>query len=405
MVLISLLAALVAPFGAGAGTLAPTGHDDALAVSAFAPRSVTFISTQTGWALGTVGCASAGACLQLRATTDAGRTWSLRSLPAGLVAAADRKAAGIEADLSDGAGLDVRFADAQNGWIYGNLAVTTPQSGGALGALEPTFWSTHDGGRVWTKRSLAGSPSGATFDLEAGAGLVHLLWQNGGGRVRVESSPVTEDRWRDSSAGATLGNPAGGGNQLGSIVLEGSTGWLIEGNDRGTYGSARLGSDGRWHAWMTPPCSTVGGGFAVPAAATPSELVAICIMGGFAEPLSPAAPRGATLGSSWLYVSHDGGARFEAAHELGRQDTISFGSVLASPQPGVILTTRSEGSREQLIASFDGGADWRGVYTGAVTYLGFTTPSQGVALVAQSGMRTAMIMTFDAGRHWSQVRF
>ena len=391
--LISLLAVLVAPFGAGAGTLAATVHDDALAASAFAPRSVTFISTQTGWALGTVACASTRTCLQLRATTDAGRTWSLRSLPAGLVAAADRKEAGIEADLSDGAGLDVRFADAENGWIYGNLA------------LAPTLWSTHDGGRVWTKRSLSGFPNGAIFDLDAGAGHVHLLWQNGSGVVRAETSPVTEDRWRDSSAGATLGNPAGGGEQLGSIVLAASTGWLIEGNDRGTYGSARLGSDGRWHAWSAPPCSAVGGGFAVPAASTPSELVAVCVMGGFASPLSRAAPRGAGLGSSWLYVSHDGGSRFEAAHELGRQGTISFGSVLASPQPGVILTTRSEGSREQLIASFDGGADWRDVYTGAVTYLGFTTPSQGVALVAQTATRASMIMTFDGGRHWSQIRF
>ena len=272
---------------------------------------MTFISTQAGWALGTVACASGRTCLQLRATTDAGRTWSLRPLPAGLVAAADRKAAGIEADLSDGAGVDVRFADAENGWIYGNLPAES-RSGGAFGVLEPTLWSTHDGGRVWTKRSLAGFPSGAIFDLEARARLVHLLWQNGGGVVRVESSPVTEDRWRDSSVGATLGNPAGGGDQLGSIVLEGSTGWLIEGNDRGTYGSARLGSDGRWHAWRTPPCSNVGGGFAVPAAATPSELVAVCVMGGFASPLSHAAPRGATIGSSWLYVSHDGGDRFKA---------------------------------------------------------------------------------------------
>jgi photosystem II stability/assembly factor-like uncharacterized protein len=143
----------------------------------------------------------------------------------------------------------------------------------------------------------------------------------------------------------------------------------------------------------------------VPAAATPSELAAVCVMGGFASPLSQAAPHGATVGSSWLYVSHDGGDRFKAAHELGRQSTTSFGLTLASPRPGVVLTTRNEGRREQLIASFDDGANWRRVYTGSVTYLGFTTQSQGVALVAQPGPRMAMIMTFDGGRHWYQVRF
>ena len=46
------------------------------ASSRFHPLSVTFVSLDTGWALGTVPCKSAGACLSLVKTTDSGRDWT-----------------------------------------------------------------------------------------------------------------------------------------------------------------------------------------------------------------------------------------------------------------------------------------------------------------------------------------
>ncbi len=367
----------------------------------FAPVSVTFVSLRMGWALGMARCAPGGACLALRETTDAGRSWSPRPLPAALVAAADRHVGDLEADCCE-AGLNVRFADPQDGWIFGGLV--EPSSYG--GSVRPVLWSTHDGGLTWREQRLPGlSTEGSIFDLEAAAGRVYFMAQETTGGAILESSPVTGDDWR---AALGLGTPAGGAQPSGTIVLAGSTGWLVEGNDRGTAASARLDGRGQWVGWA-PPCVSVGNSFAVPAVSTPSDLVAVCVMGGFAYPLSKAAPPGAALGSSWLYFSDNGGQTFAAGPELGpRQDV--FGGVLASPAPGVILLSRSyfgngDVNEQDLRASFDGGHHWTVVYEGQFLYLGFTSPSQGVGIVQLSPSTTGMIMTFDGGHHWVPVRF
>ncbi len=146
--------------------------------ASFDPGSVTFISLQTGWVLGTAPCASGRECLALRETTDAGRAWSARPLPASLLAAADRLVGGVPAAVHGMAGLNVRFADRRDGWIYGSLAVTT-------GSYRPTLWSTHDGGLVWREQPLPGlGLDSSIFDLQAAAGTAY----------QVQSSPPRRDR-------------------------------------------------------------------------------------------------------------------------------------------------------------------------------------------------------------------
>ncbi len=367
--------------------------------TSFDPESVTFVSLSTGWALGTAPCAPGGMCLALRETTDAGRSWSSTPLPASLVGAADHKVDGAPADLWGGSefGLNVRFADPADGWIYGGLEVP--------GSVGPALWSTHDGGLSWREQPTAGL-TWSIFDLEAAAGRVHLMAEKAGwGGVTVESSPAARDDWH---AVLALGNNAGGAEPSGLIVLHGRGGWLVEGNDRGTAGSARLDSDGQWVAW-TPPCASVGHSFAAPAASSATNLVAVCVMGGFAYGLSKAAPPGAALQSSWLYFSDNGGRTFAAGPELGLQG-YSFGDVLASPSPGVVLLSRAyfgngDVNEQDLTASFDGGYHWTVVYRGQLLYLGFTSPAQGVGIVQSSKSTTAMIMTFDGGHHWGPVTF
>jgi hypothetical protein len=128
-------------------------------------------------------------------------------------------------------------------------------------------------------------------------------------------------------------------------------------------------------------------------------------MGGFAYGLSKSAPPGATLESIWLYFSSDGGKTFTAGPEIGKQ--VGFFGVVASPTPGAILADgMSASGQDELLASFDAGVQWGVVYTGDVAYLGFTSPTQGVAIVRnfQSASST-MIMTFDGGHHWAPVSF
>jgi hypothetical protein len=176
---------------------------------------------------------------------------------------------------------------------------------------------------------------------------------------------------------------------------------LVEGNDRGTTGSAEL-VGGQWVGWV-PPCASVGDSFAIPAASTADDLVAVCVMGGFAEGLSKSAPKGATLGSSWLYFSDNGGSSFQAGPELGPVGD-SFGDVLASPEPGAILLSHGDMGQD-LMASFNYGHTWTTVYHGELTYLGFTSQLQGVGIVQTSSTTTKMIMTFDGGHLWAPVTF
>jgi photosystem II stability/assembly factor-like uncharacterized protein len=369
----------------------------AAAAARFDPASVTFTSSKHAWALGTAPCRSAGACLQLRESTDGGRTWSLQALPAALLTAADRRVGGAPADLYEGAGaaLNVRFADARDGWIYGGLAVAA-KPGGPVTGIRAILWSTHDGGASWKQQALRGlGEEDAIYDLEAARGSAYLMESNPANDVSVKSSPVSQDDWQPSSS-VTLTSPAGGCEQGGSFVLAGASGWLVEGNDRGTTGSAQL-AGGRWLSW-TPPCASVGHSFAVPAASTPRDLVAVCVMGGFAYGLSRSAPPGASLGSPWLYFSSNGGKSFAAGRELPA--SVGF-DVLASPAPGVILA-----GANTLSASFDAGEHWSVVYRGELSYLGFTSPSQGVGIVhSGSGAASTMIMTFNGGRSWAPVSF
>jgi hypothetical protein len=390
-------------FHVGSTMTTTTGHVSAVA-TAFDPLSVTFVSLDVGWALGTAPCAKNHTCLALRETTSAGRTWFARSLPTSILSVADRVVNGrLAAQYYDQ--LNVRFANARDGWIYGSIPGPTPSAG--VDFIEPVqyLWSTHDGGRVWRRQSFDWlGKYGSFFDLEAANGTVYVMGDNKTFHVTVESSPVGEDSWHVTNA-EQLGLPAGGAQPSGTIVLNGTSGWLVVGNDRETSGAARLAASGQWVPW-TPPCTTVGNSFATPAASSSETLVALCTMGGFAQGLSSQAPPGAQLGSSWLYVSHDGGNTFEAGPEILWIVDGNSG-VMASSAPGDIFLGRFAG-KGVLMASFDGGVRWREVYKSEPFYLGFTSASQGVGLVGSplgnNGVNT-MIMTFDGGHHWAPVAF
>jgi hypothetical protein len=342
-----------------------------------------------GWALGTVPCGRPGACLALVRTADAGTSWTAASLPAQLVAEADTK---TNDDVYLGMGLNVRFADPLDGWIFGGF----PNSG-------PLLWSTHDGGTMWRQENLPGMYRyGPMFDLEASGGTAYLMATNAKLRVTVESSPVGRDNWRTDPTPA-LSLPAGGAQPGGSFVFQGGKAWLVEGNGRGVTGSAELDGQGRWGSWASP-CAQVGDSYAVPAASSALDLFAVCQIGGFGSSVSKSDPRGAALGSTWLYVSANGGNSFHAVRQLAPLGPVTYGGVLASPSPNVFFVSRSSSS-DQLVGSFDGGQHWSVSYRGGLFYLGFTSSAQGVGLVQGAGAVTSMIMTFDGGHHWAPVKF
>jgi hypothetical protein len=294
----------------------------------------------------------------------------------------------------------VRFANEHDGWIYGTLPGKVPPGGVSLIQYGPTMWSTHDGGKVWHRIHLNwATHEPSIFDLETSRGTVYAETMSPTFHVTLSSSPVSEDDWRDVPTG-TLYLPAGGAQPTGAIVLSGSSGWLVAGNDRGVSASLRL-INGHWTKW-TPPCESVGNSYVVPAAATPRDLVVICQMGGFAYSLSPSAPSGATVGSNWFYFSSDGGRTFHSGPEL-KPRNVYFNGVLASPAPGEVVLSRGPGGVDKLMVSFNDGRTWKVVYNGAPIFISFTSPAQGAALIQRHYGDNSLIMTFNGGRTWRQI--
>lgn len=328
----------------------------------FVPASVTFVSPQTGWVLGTAPCRGA-TCLSLLRTNDGGRTWS--SVPTPPV--------GFSVGVRGEGVSQVRFADTANGWAFG-----------------PDLWATHDGGGHWARPMLAAlaSTGAGVVSLEAAAGVVHAAVLDPP-NVLIESSRVAGDSWQSSPTSVPLG---AGPVPTAQLVLSRNAGWLIE-VDRTVIDGARL-QNGRWVQWQ-PPCAGAGGG-AVLSAASPTALAAVCDEGVWSG--GPEAVR--------AYFSTDGGASFSRA----RTDLPNnHGFAVASPRAGIAVVSGSAASGTgELLATFDGGATWTAVYHGqpseAATYLGFTSSTQGVA-ITREGAAGSLLMTFNGGRSWSPVAF
>ena len=338
-------AAAAAPTTTPSGPLTPAagGASEAqLSPSGFSPRSVTFVSPSQGWVLGSGG---------IEHTTDGGRTWT-------------RVGPGPSPDA-----IHLRFANPLDGWVWSSNAV----------------WSTHDGGRTWKPQTLPGLATAITVeDLEASAGSAHVAVTQDDATVRILTTPVGTDAWRMSAPVITVG---AGPVPTGELVLQGRVGWFLQ-VDRTVVAGARL-SDGVWQAWI-PPCLT-GNGPAVLAASSPTELVAACDQGVW----GPATPMGERV-----VVSHDGGATFSDVGAV----PVDQATGVASPSPSTVAVAAA-GAVE---ATFDGGRSWATVIPvngNEVTDLGFTTATQGVAVVGGHGPTGVLLITRDGGHTWNPVRF
>src|SRR5450759_5162413 len=329
----------------------------------FQPLSVTFVSADMGWVLGSASCGS-NTCPVVVRTLDGGRTWQRSAAPdTSLVATGDYQA---------GSGVsNLRFADPLDGWAFG-----------------PGLWATHDGGKTWKQLTIPGLPGAAVAALEASAGAVQVVAYDGNTTFRIASSPVSSDAWLLSGRKVPVG---AGQVQEVQLVLQGAAGWVLE-DDRVVTAGARL-VGGSWEAWQ-PPCLTFG--LARLAAANARELNAVCTVGVWGP--APSGQQG-----DHLYRSSDGGLTFA---ETGPQ--LSVSGPIAAPSTSTIVAS---GGQSQIVVSVDGGLTWKAASFPAqgtsfyVRYLGFTTATQGVLLTSDDGGHGQLLMTRDAGHTWVPVRF
>ena len=356
--------AVVASASPAAASPAPSPAQASAPVG-FEPVSVTFVSADQGWVLGSVPCGSSR-CAAIERTTDGGRTWAPIPAPSTTVVTDIGLGSGASAGIAR-----LRFATPNDGWAYG-----------------PDLWATHDGGATWTRLAAPSLPSGSPIvALESANGSVHAVFYDGGQQFRIATSPIGSDAWQLSPIKVAIG--AGPVPEV-QLVLQGATGWLLE-NDRTVVGGARLVA-GSWRTW-NPACANVTGPAAI-AASSSTTVVASCDVGQWSSPAG-----------NHLFVSRDAGTTFA---ETGSPVPVTLGGGVATPDTSTIVVAGSDAGGSVLVGSFDGGHTWSVVLrAGTVGFadLGFTTTTQGVVVTNSANGLGRLLITRDGGHTWSTIAF
>src|SRR6202022_985731 len=153
---------------------------------------LSFVDPFHGWAIGSI-CLQPSDCrLQLRITSDGGRTWNAEKAPA-------------EQALGNEGGWQIRFDNVNDGWLYG-----------------PRLYATHDGGLTW--RDVG--PSHVTLSLASSGPVVWAVeadCQKGScGGLALYMSADFGRTWGRAAAQPFI---AGHAAQL--VRVSAATGWLL----------------------------------------------------------------------------------------------------------------------------------------------------------------------------------
>jgi len=342
-------------------TTTPSGPPGGPVPAGFEAQSVTFVSSQDGYVLGTTGCPAAS-CTGVLRTVDGGRTWA--GIPAPSVGV------GSAPDVNE-----IRFADPMDGWVYGHEALQ----------------STHDGGAHWSAIPTPGG--GSVQSVEAGGGFAYALVIQGNGAnpapANLYRTPAGADSW-SVVAGATVANAVSG-----AVVVHGSSVWTVVQPAAGATVFRTLSGG----AWVTRSLPCQGPSGDAIAAADAQHMAVVCASGAAAGQQPKLVYSSADAGSSWKAV----GSAPEGGDTLG----------LAMASTSTLVISAASGASE-LYGSFDGGKTWTTVEqdtsSGGLPWadLGFTDPAQGVVVEGQVGITgtpTRLYMTRDGGHSWAPVSF
>jgi hypothetical protein len=373
----------VGPTGA-AGTGLSATTSGVPAPANFQPTSITMISGSIGAVIGQAGTPGhcgppvAADCTSLAGTSDYGTSWYGVSAP---VTAAPDGGTGVS---------QLRFLNLSDGWAYG-----------------PALYATADGGRHWTRVPTFGLRVTA---LEAAGNRAFVVLADCQGSGPAYAGDCQTFSLYSAMAGAAtlqkvpLSIPAPlSAGALGTAAQAWSAGLAVKGNaaspDNGTgylyapSGDILSGSvgGGAWSYAGKAPCAP--GGTAASAAPQGGQLA----VGAGVLLLDCPAPGAAGPGQLWESADGAQWDKVAAPGGSGQPRSLaatSAGRVVLATTTGILSVTLPDPGAWHS-ASIAGGAP-----AGGFTYVGMTSPAQGVALPANAALGEVFV-TRDGGQTWT----
>jgi hypothetical protein len=342
------------PAGTPAGGPVPSG---------FAATSVTFVSADQAFVLGTAPCPGKP-CTSIVRTLNRGATWT--GLPAPVVPLGDPY---TTSDHS--AAWGIRFASPSLGFVFGN-----------------GLWQTTSGGQRW---SAITGPSGQIVDLEVIDGQLLALTDTCTTRSGCAQSETLYRRAVDSGPWQVVTHVS----QARAIATQARVAAALDGS-----GVVVTSNGGLTVALRATPCASPAAAGSSVAVTGPDSLALLCAGGAAAGSVQKT-----------VYVSDDLGAHWARAGSpplAGDPWGISAGA------PARLVVAAVSGA-SWLYYSGDGGARWSTAYQaggGGAEFndIGFTTTTDGVAVLGPAytdgntgDMPGKLLLTSDGGAAWHAV--